>query len=129
MPLTWTTQKPTKPGWYWWRSYRGYDPIAVQILGFDSADSFSLVYGLNRPLGQCDGDWAGPIPVPVEESGGLEPLCYFVRRRGVGRSEQRTLLASDEDAATVRRLYLPMLRSLRAPPGVASGTNTRGENR
>ncbi len=49
--LVWTTDKPTKPGWYWWRASKN-GTICIRY-----ADPSST---LN------EGQWAGPIAEPEE---------------------------------------------------------------
>ncbi len=62
-PLTWTKEKPTKPGWYWHRTLPGYvhEPIWV------GQENGILKYW--HVVEECwyelpPGEWAGPIPEP-----------------------------------------------------------------
>ena len=52
MQLAWTTEKPTKPGWYWWRS---------KFLGPEVrwVSTVKEIYSPNY------GEWAGPLEVPA----------------------------------------------------------------
>lgn len=64
---TWTTQKPTSPGWYWYRSNRE-EPKCVE---FVYVDSFGLLFNdsrLPRNLDDWPGEYAGPIPMPDIET-------------------------------------------------------------
>jgi len=60
--LVWTNEKPTKPGWYWYK-YRQYEPRVVEII--------QCLHGLKFPywgnpvkIEDADGQFAGPIPEP-----------------------------------------------------------------
>lgn len=60
---TWTTEAPTKPGWYWWRSEKD-DPRPVQI--WESHQS-GLAAGRTGPAGEITrpahygGEWGGLV--------------------------------------------------------------------
>lgn len=61
--LTWTSTKPSKPGFWWWN--KGHEQVVVEIyevagvLYVDSTDEMKQIQ-----LSKLDGQWAGPIPVP-----------------------------------------------------------------
>lgn len=58
--LRWSDEKPTVPGWYWYRE----SPIHPGHIG-----TFADKYGprwLGSPVGLLDGQFAGPIPTPGE---------------------------------------------------------------
>lgn len=66
--MKWTSEKPTKPGHYWWRQEQG-DPEVV----FVEKGGFSLWWSrwgmegasrVERALPTCQ--WAGPIEEPTE---------------------------------------------------------------
>lgn len=59
--LTWTTEKPTKPGWYWWRNNSCFDPdiLKVDVLG----DKF-VIHRDEDILETPHGEWAGPLEPP-----------------------------------------------------------------
>lgn len=69
---TWTTAKPTKDGWYWFRS-KAEGPIVVRIYGsWVPTDNYKLnvwVGGLPDET-DCniesmeDGEWYGPLEIP-----------------------------------------------------------------
>ncbi len=69
MPLIWTTQKPTKPGWYWYRGDAVIMPQPVQIVecftGGVSDEKLNMFIA-GEPLGRAlpAGEWAGPIEAP-----------------------------------------------------------------
>jgi hypothetical protein len=54
--MKWTTEKPTKPGWYWERKFD-----TVHIKYFDRDLFFGGLYTAWET-----GEWAGPIPEPEE---------------------------------------------------------------
>ncbi len=60
--MTWTTRKPDKVGWYWFRDVeRPGDPIIVHVAN----DGYGLlVYGMDeysRRLYETKGEWQGPL--------------------------------------------------------------------
>lgn len=71
--MKWTTEKPTKEGWYWYRQYRNngirkgsfYPPriaeveAGLMIWEFMTEDAYTNVIDLN-------GQWSGPIQPPQE---------------------------------------------------------------
>ena len=70
-PLTWTSEQPTKPGWYWFKGrYAGVIQKAGVVLVTNGHETGSgnaepdwrvCFYFGTVKLWQCDGDWAGPI--------------------------------------------------------------------
>ena len=71
--MTWTTQPPTTPGWYWVKEIHTEDgsinsPIVLNVvispggdsLGFWLAMTFYLISEAGSPK------WAGPLPLPEE---------------------------------------------------------------
>ncbi len=67
--LTWTSSKPDKQGWYWWRLTNSYTPDIHYLVegnkGLDELDS----HGHRHPLLEDVGEWAGPIPLPEPQKG------------------------------------------------------------
>lgn len=63
---TWTTDKPTKEGWYWYRE-NGQAAVIVQCYSIDPIEGpmlweFGLeqdFHGVNSP-----GEWFGPLEIP-----------------------------------------------------------------
>lgn len=60
--MKWTSEKPSVPGWYWWRDnivrvvYIGeYPPGNLYIMGYHN-------------LRVAKGEWAGPLTEPEEET-------------------------------------------------------------
>lgn len=65
--MTWTTQQPTQPGWYWWRWRNDKDPEIVRIstgadnrLWMEEMENYPGATSLEKVHGQ----FAGPIPEP-----------------------------------------------------------------
>lgn len=61
--LLWTSDKPTQPGWYWWRS--AGEQRVVQVVTNDS-DCLALWYHASEVVRHMDGEWAGPLVLPQE---------------------------------------------------------------
>lgn len=64
--LVWTTEEPTKPGWYWWQRNDEWErgkPGRVSHYEFD--EFWQVVRGPIREGMR----WAGPIPEPREPGG------------------------------------------------------------
>jgi hypothetical protein len=66
--MIWTTEKPTKPGWYWYRK----DPVDASMLLYCGATWDHIVdfAGLNEPVAfmkdhLLEGQWAGPLEPPA----------------------------------------------------------------
>ena len=59
--MTWTTEKPTKSGWYWWRDEEGH--AVVEVYPTETSTAVwrrGLLYNLNDVMGE----WAGPLDPP-----------------------------------------------------------------
>jgi hypothetical protein len=56
--MTWTTQKPTVPGWYWYREIEG-EP---EILSIYKDNGQLLISGIG--LQEFPGEWVGPLESP-----------------------------------------------------------------
>ena len=65
--MTWTTARPTQPGWYWHKSYsRGFTFIQIYLV-YDLEDGGELVTGHDedlKPVSTFVGEWAGPLHPP-----------------------------------------------------------------
>jgi hypothetical protein len=57
--MTWTTEKPTVPGWYWYREIEG-EP---EILSIYKDNGQLLISGIG--LQEFPGEWAGPLEPPA----------------------------------------------------------------
>lgn len=62
--LIWTTDQPTKPGWYWQRRphFKGEGAHIVQVRNY-----VGKLCIMNWEIPNKDVEWAGPIPEPLEE--------------------------------------------------------------
>ena len=56
--MEWTAEKPTIPGWYWWRMSPHARESVIQITHMDMMYNY---YPLCR-----EGEWAGPVSQPEE---------------------------------------------------------------
>lgn len=69
--MTYTTNKPTQPGWYWMKD--GSAEVCVQVeIGTCDGYYFECVWQIGSkkpvPLSTMKGMlWAGPIPEPTEK--------------------------------------------------------------
>ena len=73
--LTWTTDKPTKPGWYWYfdrtETYHPLRPIIFEVQHLPNG-KFAIMTHLNlwgetedyRYVEDLDGQFAGPLELP-----------------------------------------------------------------
>ena len=62
MTRAWTREKPTKPGWYWWRQTKRHYGEIVCVIDIDI-----LTVNRNGVITEVrGGEWAGPIPEPIE---------------------------------------------------------------
>lgn len=63
--MTWTTTKPTRVGWYWYRASGGslivYVYQALEELYCDFPDDSPF------PVADLPHEWAGPIPEPTDK--------------------------------------------------------------
>lgn len=60
----WTTEKPTKPGWYWWKDIDRRERV-VEIIDRGEGWLDASAVGLLWSVKNLAGEWQGPI-VPVE---------------------------------------------------------------
>mgnify|MGYP001619479552 CR=1 FL=1 len=65
----WTDEKPTVPGWYWWRrKSTSQRKKIIHVLAKGRKPYLFYVYGLRYSSYRVfTGQWAGPIPAPEEE--------------------------------------------------------------
>lgn len=62
----WTSEKPTKPGWYWWRLHSKKSPLVVNVYTLSNVWCCSFPDDEPCPLTAAKSEWAGPIPEPKE---------------------------------------------------------------
>jgi hypothetical protein len=70
--MNWTREKPTKPGWYWWKLDNYARVVMVDTGEWDrergeprlifTQPGMEMAYRVS----EWDGEWAGPIPKPGE---------------------------------------------------------------
>lgn len=68
--LTWTTEKPTVLGWYWWKGYERDSAQLIEVftamIGGYSGLCVQIPRNGMQPIPSVGGFWAGPIPEPQE---------------------------------------------------------------
>jgi hypothetical protein len=67
MTMRWTREKPTQPGWWWWR-YEAGRKASVMHISEDHIHGMNVftVGTLVLFLQEVPGEWAGPVPEPEE---------------------------------------------------------------
>lgn len=65
--MIWTTEKPTRPGWYWARN-KTRVPQIVEVEANKHGDLHYGIYTLRHYGSNLE--WAGPIPEPEEQDHG-----------------------------------------------------------
>ena len=70
--LTWTREKPTKPGWYWRTTLTSEDHVHVTERGGDLyfSEPGETDVDYEHPMDAADRlwSWAGPIPEPTDST-------------------------------------------------------------
>jgi len=61
--MIWTGEKPTVPGWYWWREHGV--PLVVELV--HNMNMELMIEDDARHIGKLGGEWAGPLEPPKEE--------------------------------------------------------------
>lgn len=63
--MWWTTTKPTKPGWYWYRTHADVDHYVAQVC--KRADG-ALYFDYDHVVSECHGQWSSePLTSPTHE--------------------------------------------------------------
>jgi hypothetical protein len=62
--LTWTTETPTVPGWYWWRNNTGYEAV-VNVVRMPAGQLYFYVPDVSKSVESANGEWAGPLEPPT----------------------------------------------------------------
>jgi hypothetical protein len=65
--LTWTTDKPTEPGFWWYRKHQTHAPSLLETyiaLNRQLYTRFCDGSGSRYPVETFDGEWAGPLEPP-----------------------------------------------------------------
>ena len=74
--LSWTTEKPTQTGWYFWRLRKGGVAITERVERIeDRMHSTGIQFYVesftndpSEPVKEIGGEWAGPIEPPEDIS-------------------------------------------------------------
>lgn len=66
--MKWTHEKPTAPGWYWYKNADDEIPEIACVIskGGELYLSFFGEYTFEVELADCLGEFAGPIPKPED---------------------------------------------------------------
>ena len=59
--MTWSTDKPTKPGWYWYRTTKQQGKILVHVRGTGKHTTAIFPRGRWQSIFLLPGEWAGPV--------------------------------------------------------------------
>ncbi len=62
--LTWTTEPPKVPGEYWWRASKGQNVSTLRI--WSRSGVFGYCFDSEFITELSRGEWAGPIPAPID---------------------------------------------------------------
>lgn len=65
----WTAEKPTQPGWYWWRStaFKAANFTGIASVYSNEHGLFAVQGNWVREVSEVnDREWAGPILTPEE---------------------------------------------------------------
>ena len=64
--LNWTSVKPAKPGWYWWRQDNKEAQMCRVWEWWDKPELYVRIEGGDSVLiNTLDGEWAGPVEPPL----------------------------------------------------------------
>ena len=58
--MTWTSEKPTQPGWYWWRLEQGKPEMIVEVRDPRYLEDLR------------EAEWAGPLEKPKQSPASKE---------------------------------------------------------
>ena len=64
--MIWTSEEPTKPGFYWYKDPRCAPTIFLLDRDDETGDMF-LIEGGCWDFGELDGQWFGPLNPPQEQ--------------------------------------------------------------
>jgi hypothetical protein len=59
----WTTEKPTTPGWYWYRAFDDADRV-VHVMEMGGDDLTACAFEWQTSIKYMNGNWVGPIEPP-----------------------------------------------------------------
>jgi len=58
--MTWTLEKPTKPGWYWYRTDEKQNQL-MDIRKLEEQMTAGWPSGRSEPVDSMPGEWSGPL--------------------------------------------------------------------
>ena len=59
--MTWTIEKPTKPGWYWYRKNEEQSQVLMQMQGIGEQTTAVGPNGRWESVFNMPGEWSGPL--------------------------------------------------------------------
>ena len=63
--MIWTTEQPTKPGWYWYRkSEQEKNLLKLGVYAFSDQMKAIWPSGRSESVISMPGEWSGPVEVP-----------------------------------------------------------------
>lgn len=65
LTLRWSTEKPTQPGWYWWRVNYKDGEFIERVFRVAKYNDLLYVPDFDN-VSKMEGEWAGPISPPLE---------------------------------------------------------------
>ncbi len=70
VPMTWTTDKPTVPGWYWWRFDTHLFGLKQQVVEVYLDEALVVKIDNERhKIDEMNGDWSSaPLEPPKEDA-------------------------------------------------------------
>ena len=59
--MTWTIEKPTRPGWYWYRKDENGNQLLVDVRNIEAQLTAEWPNGLSEFIASMPGEWSGPL--------------------------------------------------------------------
>ena len=59
--MTWTTEKPTRPGWYWYRKGEKDVQLLMDVRKIEGQLTAHWSNGVSEVIDHMCGEWSGPL--------------------------------------------------------------------
>jgi hypothetical protein len=59
--MHWTADKPTRPGWYWFRKDQNNNQLLVDVRKIEEQMTAAWSNGLSDVIDSLRGEWSGPL--------------------------------------------------------------------
>jgi hypothetical protein len=59
--MTWTIEKPTRPGWYWYRKNEKDTHLLLDVRKIEGQLTATWPNGLSEFIDRMPGEWSGPL--------------------------------------------------------------------